>query len=150
IALGRQLFLIRPFVPDDLPANWEDLLTTWVRGVDVDQIGAANVRVIEDAFTYRLVWALEALRTRRAALGWTSEHIEGGASAVLEAGVPQLMMAMLIRSGLPSRRAAIEAIRQTKPFFLDASEMQQWLESNEVIALTDAGGWPTPATAAIW
>lgn len=148
--LGRQLFQIRPFVPDDLPDNWEMLLAWWVRGIDVEQIGAENMRIIEDAFTYRLVWGLEALRTRRAALGLTSEGIEGGASAVLETGVPQLMMAMLIRSGLPSRRAAIEAIRQTQPFFFDVPDMQQWLESNEIVVLTVAGSWPTSATASIW
>jgi hypothetical protein len=148
--LGRHLFEIRPFAPDSLPESWEALLGAWVRGVDVEQIGAENMRIIEDAFAYRLVWGLEALRARRAALGWTSEIIEGGASAVLETGVPQLMMAMLIRSGLPSRRAAIEAIRQTQPFFFDGSGMQQWLESNQIVALTDAGEWPTPATASIW
>ena len=148
--LGRQLFQIRPFVPDNLPENWEELLRAWVSGVDVDQIGAENMKVIEDAFTYQLVWGLEALRARRAALGWVSEIPGGGASAVLETGVPRLMMVMLIRSGLPSRRAAIEAIRQTQPSFVDGPGMQQWLEGNQIAALTDTGEWPTAATASIW
>jgi hypothetical protein len=28
--------------------------------------------------------------------------------------------------------------------------MRAWLESNEIAALTDAGDWPSPATAPLW
>jgi hypothetical protein len=28
--------------------------------------------------------------------------------------------------------------------------MRAWLESDEITAFTDAGDWPTPATAALW
>jgi len=59
--LGRHLFEIRPFVPDTLPANWEEFLGAWVRGVGVDEIGTENIRIVEDAFVYRLVWGIEAL-----------------------------------------------------------------------------------------
>jgi hypothetical protein len=52
------------------------------------------MRIVEDAFTYRLVWALEAIRTRRMSLGWSPETIAGGAAATLETGVPQFMMAI--------------------------------------------------------
>jgi hypothetical protein len=60
------------------------------------------------------------------------------------------MMAMLIRAGLPSRRAAMVAVQQGNPIFVDSAGMRQWLESNEIAALTDAGNWPTPDTAALW
>ncbi|MGL3105932.1 hypothetical protein [Bradyrhizobium sp. BR 1432] len=59
-------------------------------------------------------------------------------------------MAMLVRAGLPSRIAAREAIEQTQPIFSNLSEMNSWLESNEVIALTDQPNFPTPETSAIW
>jgi hypothetical protein len=35
------------------------------------------MRIVEDAFTYWLVWALEAIRTRRMSLGWSPETIAG-------------------------------------------------------------------------
>ncbi|MCY1548815.1 hypothetical protein D9M68_849490 [compost metagenome] len=90
-------------------------------------IGPKNMRIVEDAFAYRLVWALEALRTRRVTLGWSSEIVSGGGAASVETGVPQLMMSMLIRAGLPSRRAAMAAIRTTGTVFVTVSGMREWL-----------------------
>jgi hypothetical protein len=148
--LGEALLAIRPFVPEELPADWKAVLRQWVSGVDVNVIGVTSMRTIEDAFSYRLVWALEALRTRRVTLGFDSDLIEGGAAASLETGVPSVSMSLLIRSGLPSRTAAIAAVQETEASFLDGSSMVEWLRSNEIVALTDAGGWPSDATASLW
>ena len=151
--LAERLLVIRPFIPDKknvLPPNWRILLKQWVSGVDVNCLGADNMRIIEDAFMYRLVWALEAIRTRRMSLGWTPESTVGGAAATLETGVPQFMMAMLIRAGLPSRRAAMTAVRDGSASFVTPAEMRDWLDSNEVSAFTDLGDWPTADTAALW
>jgi len=60
------------------------------------------------------------------------------------------MMSMLIRAGLPSRRAAMVAIEDAKPIFVTPAEMRAWLESAEITAYTDAGDWPTLDTAALW
>jgi len=108
------------------------------------------MRIVEDAFSYRLVWALEALRVRRVMMGWSPDIIAGGGAAALETGVPQLMMSMLIRAGLPSRRAAIAAVAQGNPFFLDGRSMREWIESEEVASLTATGTWPTIHTAPLW
>lgn len=151
--LGERLLFIRPFIPDranSLPANWKTILQNWVSGDEVSKIGPPNMRVVEEAFTYRLVWALEAVRTRRMSLGWSPDTVVGGAAAVVETGVPQFMMAMLIRAGLPSRRAAMAAIQDAKPIFVTPAEMRAWLESDEITAYTDRGDWPTPDTAALW
>jgi hypothetical protein len=121
-----------------------------VSGEDVAKIGPQNMRAVEEAFTYRLVWALEAVRTRRMSLGWSPETVAGSAAAVIETGVPQFMMAMLIRAGLPSRRAAMAAVEDAKPVFVTPAEMRAWLESDEITAYTDACDWPTPDTAALW
>jgi hypothetical protein len=80
------------------------------------------MRAVEDAFTYRLVWALEAVRTRRMSFGWSPDTVAGGAAAAVETGVPQFMMAMLIRAGLPSRRAAMAAIEDAEPLFVTPAE----------------------------
>ena len=122
----------------------------WVSGTEVGVIGPQNMKVVEEALTYRLVWALEAIRTRRVTLGWSPKTISGGAAAALETGVPQFMMSMLIRAGLPSRRAAMAAIESAKPVFVTPAEMRTWLESDAVTALTDTGDWPTSDTAALW
>jgi hypothetical protein len=106
--------------------------------------------LVEDTFAYRLVWALEAVRTRRMTLGWSPDIVGGAAAASLETGVPQYAMAMLIRAGLPSRLAAIAAVRETSTAFFDNAGMKGWLESNEVATFTSAGGWPTPETSALW
>jgi len=151
--LAARFLVIRPFVPDKkntLPPDWGHILKEWVSGTDVNVIGAENMRIIEDAFAYRLVWALEALRTRRVTLGWSSEMVSGGGAASLETGVPQLMMSMLIRAGLPSRRAAIAAIRTTGAVFVTGADMRAWLASEEIAELTDAGDFPTPETAVLW
>jgi len=151
--LAERLLAMRPFTPDKknaLPENWKAILRQWVSGAEVSEIGPDNMRVVEEAFTYRLVWALEAIRTRRMTLGWSPDIIPGGGAATLETGVPQFMMSMLIRAGLPSRRAAMAAIQNTNPVFVTQAEMRAWLESDEIIAATDAGDWPTPSTAALW
>lgn len=151
--LGERLLFMRPFIPDKknaLPANWKTILHAWVSGEEVSKIGPQNMGSVEEAFTYRLVWALEAVRTRRMFLGWSPDTAAGGAAAVVETGVPQFMMAMLIRAGLPSRRAAMAAIEDAQPVFVTPAEMRAWLESDEITAYTDAGEWPTPDTAALW
>jgi hypothetical protein len=54
------------------------------------------------------------------------------------------MMSMLVRAGLPSRRAAMAAVQLGDADFLDGAGMREWLESEAIIVLTDAGNWPTP------
>lgn len=152
-SLGERLLFVRPFIPNKANAlleNWKTILHSWVSGEDVSKIGSNNMRMVEEAFTYRLVWALEAIRARRLSQGWVPKIVTGGSAAVLETGVPQFTMAMLIRAGLPSRRAAIAAIEESKPVFSTPAEMRAWLESDEITALTVTHDWPTPDTAALW
>ena len=149
--LAEGLLSMRPFVPEaPLPRNWRRVLFAWLAGEPVHDIGADNVRVIEDAFAYRLVWALEALRMRRMAAGWEPEAVAGGAAACVESGLPSFFMAMLVRAGLPSRAAALAAVEDLEPIFIDNAELVRWLTSDDVAALTDTGEWPTAETASIW
>jgi hypothetical protein len=149
--LAERLLSIRPFVPDEeLPQEWRALLKKWISGIDVEVIGPDNMRVIEEAFAYRLVWGLEAIRMRRAVLGGSSDLLEGVAAASLQTGLPSISMSMLVRAGLPSRRAAIAAIENGNPQFIDLAGMMTWLQSDKIAALTDEGEWPTPETAELW
>jgi hypothetical protein len=150
-AMGKRLFQIPPFVPETtLSDNWVDVLASWIAGADVGDIGLDNMRMVEEAFIYRLVWGAEAIRMRRRAAGGESEYVEGSATACLDAGLPRSNMAMLVRAGLPSRVAAQEAVNQTQPTFGSLSEMNEWLSSNEITALSSDPSFPTAETAEIW
>lgn len=151
IQLGERLLAIRPFAPEDpLPPNWRGLMRAWIRGDDVAAIGIDNMRVVDDAFVYRLTWAIEALRMNRRANGGESELIEGAAAACLETGLPANSMAMLVRAGLPSRVAAKIAIEQMRPIFVTGQEMSLWLRSPEVAARDAQLNWPSAHTSALW
>jgi len=151
VGTAEKLLAIRPFVPNDpLPTGWKKILRKWVSGAGVDTIGTDKMKTVEDAFAYRLVWGLEAIRTRRAAAGWSPDLIAGGGAAAAETGVPNLMMSMLIRAGLPSRQAAIAAVNTGEPGFVDSAGMREWLVGDKIAALSADDQWPTPETAALW
>ncbi|MQR00668.1 DEAD/DEAH box helicase [Glaciimonas soli] len=151
VGLAENLLPIRPFTPDDtLPDNWRELLRWWIHGVDVAEIGLDNMRIIDDTFAYRLVWAIEALRMYRRSHQIESAVIEGSAAACLETGLPRNNMAMLVRTGLPSRVAAKIVVEQLQPQFTNRTEMNQWLGSAEITALSNQQNWPTQETNEIW
>jgi hypothetical protein len=103
--------------------------------------------MIEEAFAYRLVWALEAVRMRRASLGWTADIVSGGAATCVETGLPHMTPAVLVRAGLPSRQTALLAVQGSEAYFFDPPGLREWLSGNLVTAMTDAGDWPSAATA---
>ena len=141
VELAARLMIIRPFALDGgLPAGWQATLRSWVSGAAVALIGPDRMKTVEDAFAYKLVWALEAIRTRRVTQGWEPEIVAGGAAAAIETGVPSLMSAMLIRAGLPSRRAAMAAIQFGDAAFWELDGMKDWLESDEIVAPDRPGG----------
>lgn len=153
VEVGQHVLSIRPFVPDTknaLPDRWDKILRSWVKGVSVNEIGTEKMGVVEDAFCYRLVWALEAVRMRRLTHGWSPDIIPGGGAACLETGVPQFMMAMLIRAGLPSRQAAMLAVRDGQAQFVDGAGMREWLQSKDITEKTKTDTWPSPETAELW
>ncbi len=151
VELANRLLAVRPFALEGgLPVGWQATLRQWISGADVALIGADRMKTVEDAFAYKLVWALEAIRTRRVTQGWEPEIVPGGAAAAVETGVPSFMAAMLIRAGLPSRRAALAAIQAADAAFFDLDGMKLWLESVEIVALTAQAGWPAAGTQDLW
>jgi hypothetical protein len=150
VQLGEPLLKIQPFKPKALSEQWKELLRQWIEGVNIDLIGPSNVPTIEDLFSYRLVWAIEAIRMRRIAAGWEPEWTTGGAAACLENGVPDLMASLLIRSGLPSRRAAMLAISDGNAEFTDRSGMSKWIKSKYIEDSSKRDNWPSSETSAIW
>lgn len=131
VELARRLLVIRPFTPDKanaLSPDWETILKDWVTGVGVSEIGPDHMRVVEDAFSYRLVWALEALRSRRLTLGWSPDIIPGGA-ACLETGSHENLFTVT-----KTRR---KTVRLRALAFLRGEPCRLWLSSDG----EESGNW---------
>ncbi len=123
VNLAQHLLKMKSFLSEsgnDLPVGWENVLRQWLAGQPISEIGGNQTALIEDAFVYRLVWAIEAVRTRRIAHGWDGGDVAnaGMAASCLDTGLPDFRMAMLVRAGLPSRAAAKIVVDQLDPFFL--------------------------------
>jgi hypothetical protein len=151
IKLTERLLVLRPFLPKNtLPTDWKTVLIQWVSGKEVEVLGTNFIPFVEEIFAYKMIWALEALRMRRLSQGWKPTTPAGGAAACLENGVPSFMMAMLIRAGLPSRIAAINAVSEGKGKFSNTSEMYIWLSGKLVRGLNKKANWPTSTTKDMW
>ena len=150
--LGGTLLELSPFRSSSdasLPEGWPTLLSRWIRGDGVDSIGTENMPTVENLFVYRLGWALEVLRTRRAILSGVSPA-SGAAAAALEAGVPSLSAALLVRAGLSSRRAAMAAVRLDNASFDSPQAMRRWLRSPRIRKLGRRDDWPGADLAPAW
>lgn len=155
VTLAEILLTIKPFEPDNsgiLNGNWKQVLSRWIQGDTIADIGANHVDLIEDVFIYRLVWAIEAVRTRRVSTGWEPADgvIPGAAAACLDTGLPDYRMSLLVRSGLPSRNAAISVIKELNPMVFDPADLKDWIGSDEIFQLSLNEEWPTEATSNIW
>lgn len=160
--LAERVFAFYPFTPDRLPANWDDILRAWLFGQPLAALGAAQaseaLQFVEGGLVYRLLWAMEAIRVRAAANGDTvgvfdlllEDHKLGAAVAAVETGTLNRSASILIQAGFNSRLAAIKAVADTAATFTTGQELQQWLNSEAVIAWSALPDWPTAETKAIW
>lgn len=159
-SLAQILFQISPFIPDPLPANWRDILRSWLSGEAIADVAGDDpdvLRFIETGLIYRLPWGMEAIRVRAAACsdqispGFTIDDFETGlAVPAVEVGTLRRSAAILMQAGFTSRLAAIKAVTETGATFEGRQGLQEWLRSEPVTALAAGGNWPTPETAEIW
>ena len=152
VQLASRLLTVSPFAPDALDADWVQVLREWIGGTSLSAIGSEYVGLIEDAFTYRLVWALEAVRVRREAHGWMADDrtIAGAAAACVDTGLPDYRMTLLVRGGLASREAAQIVVYELEPEFFDGDGMRRWLTSDDVAELSEREDWPSVTSASLW
>ena len=153
--LAERLLKVRPFIPDARNAfegDGVEVLRLWIEGASLSSIGPQRVGLIEDAFTFRLVWALEALRVRRLSGGWKPEigTVPGAAAACLDTGLPDYRMTLLVRGGLASREAARIVVSEHNPDFLDGTGMYQWIAGDAVADLSLRDDWPSKSTVFLW
>lgn len=159
-ALAEKLFAIPPFMPDPFPDNWRQVLSLWLGGSPIADIGEGDMtdvlRFIENGMIYRLPWGMEAVRVRAQTHqddigGLTIDDFEVGLSVpAVETGTLNPTAAILMQAGFTSRLAAIKAVADTEAEFSTAHELGAWLRSKTVKALTERDNWPTPASAPLW
>lgn len=160
-AFAELVFEVSPFTPTELLQNWRDILNLWLRGSAIAPAAAGQeneaLQFVEGGLIYRLPWAMEAVRVRAIANGDTigdgitlGDFELGLAVGAVETGTLNRSAALLMRAGFTSRLAAIKAVQDTQAQFTSAAQLRQWLKSEAVIALTQAGDWPTPETARMW
>lgn len=156
VAFAELVFQTAPFrAPRDLPAKWTEALDAWMRGKSsADVISICDddgVDLLQEALTYRLPWAMEAVRVHASAVSCEgADAITGLAALAVEAGSCERSVIVLLRAGLNSREAAFEAVRSTGAAFEDRAGLMMWLGSDEVEALHADETWPTPQSRHAW
>ncbi len=161
-ALAEMVFSIHPFVPDQMPYNWREILHAWLLGEPIAATAAGQatetLQFVEGGLVYRLSWAMEAIRVRASANGDTvgdfgltlDDYELGYAVAAVETGTVNRSAAILIQAGFNSRLAAIKAVTDTGTNFQTGAELRQWLQSEAVVAWSAQSDWPTPETRKMW
>lgn len=146
------VFRIEPFVPGSLPINWKEITQGWVTGLDVAELQGGEIDAndfIQDGISYRLTWAIEAVRARSSAQA-SGLHIGGMLSAALEVGAVTPQEILLLRAGLRSRKAAGLATKSLKPEFATFTRMRRWLLSSDIQATLELEDFPSAETTTEW
>lgn len=161
-SLAERVFAFYPFIPEPLPANWRDVLRTWLLGQPLTALGeelpSEVLQFVEGGLIYRLPWAMEAIRVRASANGDTvgvdglglEDHELGLAVQAVVAGTLSRSASILIQAGFNSRLAAIKAVTDTGASFATGSGLREWVNGGAVADWNAQGDWPTRETRQIW
>lgn len=147
---------VNPFRPRrDLPTNWQAALTAWLEGEPASSIisllGDDGVGFLQETVTYRLPWAMEAVRVQGLAVGTPGAgDLKGQAPMVTESGTSRLSVNALIRCGFRSRQGAQRAAEITSASFADRPGMEAWLLSRDVETRRREPNWPTARSRNEW
>ncbi len=156
IEFARLVFQIEPFKPNaELSSDWEKALNAWLLGspaVEVKELaGIEGVDVLQDAFAYRLPWAIEAVRVHANAVAHEyASGLTGLAAMAVEVGSVNRSVITLLRAGLASREAAYRAVESVGATFGSLDEMNDWLASEKVQQLNLESDWPTAQSRYAW
>lgn len=158
--LAELLFNIPPFIPNNLPNNWREILSSWLKGETLTERGFLDIEevleFVEEGLIYRLPWGLEAIKVRAKS---NEDIIEGHLIddfetsllvPSIENGTLNRSAALLMQAGFNSRKAAIHAVHSTNANFTNTSQLNLWLSSEQVIILTNSNTWPTEETSSLW
>lgn len=147
---------VAPFRPQHpMPDRWKEALGAWIDGhagsTVMNILGNDGADFLHDTISYRLPWAMEAVRVHAIAVGIAgSEDLTGVAAMAVESGSADRSVITLVRSGLRSREAAVEAVKRTDASFKDRTGLEVWLASEEVQLQRHNMNWPTERTHYNW
>ena len=153
---AEMVLRVAPFRPQrPMPDRWKEALGAWVEGHEGSTVmgilGSDGVDFLHDTISYRLPWAMEAVRVHAAAVGILgADELTGVAAMSAESGSADRSVITLIRSGLRSREAAVQAATQTGASFEDRHGLEVWLASEEVQSQEQNVDWPTARTRYTW
>ena len=162
--LAERLFEVEPFVPDPFPEEWREVLDLWLRGESIAVFGAERsdnlLRFVENGLVYKLPWAIDAVRVRARANGDSFDSVDIGLTVddfetglvvpCLETGTLNPCAALLVQAGFSSRLAAIKAVSDTNAEFTNTHELNEWLNSPDVLILSADQSWPTAESRRLW
>ena len=158
VGFAELVFETTPFrPPKPMPSNWKQALQMWIRGelasdvVAITDNKSEGVNLLQEALTYRLPWAMEAVRVHASAIGQEgSQDVSGFGAMAVQAGSANPSVIQLLRSGLSSREAAIAAAVSTAADFDDRGGMFRWLNSEPVLSKYGDETWPTARSRHAW
>ena len=140
-----------------MPPNWRQALQLWIRGQPATDVLAIcdkkseGVDLLQEALTYRLPWAMEAVRVHALAIGHEgSGDVSGLGAMAIQAGSANPSIIQLLSSGLSSREAAITAAESTGADFDSRAGMLRWLNSEPVRSKRGDETWPTARSRHAW
>jgi hypothetical protein len=79
-----------------------------------------------------------------------SDYPHAHAVSSVETGTLSASASLLIQSGFASRLAAIRAVEATSATFDSMAELESWLRSEELAALSKDVTWPTKESHQLW
>ena len=147
---------VPPFAPrKEMSVDWQKGLGLWMRGRPASEVvhvcGESAWDTVQDAFVYRVPWAMEAVRSYGLEVAFeTAANVTGIGALSVESGSLNRSVICMLRAGLGSRNAAIAAAKSTGADFEDESGMKTWLQSATVRARTADLAWPTPGSHLAW
>lgn len=153
---AERIFRVVPFSQrKPLSVKWQEALEAWLLGrtaADVMNIlGEDGESTLQDAFMYRLPWAMEAVRVHAQSTGEPgADELTGIAATATGIGNANISAITLISSGFKSREGARIAVESTGGSFADREGMSQWLASAKVNTLSQDPMWPSLQTRHEW
>lgn len=156
VEFAKWSLAVPPFAPQkEMPVDWQKGLRLWIRGRPAAEVldicGESAWDTVQEAFVYRVPWAMEAVRSYGLEVAFErAKHITGVGALAVESGSLNRSVICMLRAGLGSRNAAIAAAESTGADFEDEGGMRTWLRSATVGAKATDSGWPTPGSHLAW
>ncbi|WP_430454740.1 hypothetical protein [Rhodopirellula europaea] len=135
--LAEILFQIYPFQPT-IPKDWDTetwkaVLDAWISGATLHRVtDSVGIAFVQDALVFRLVWAIEAVRTVLAALSEQAEDVTDSndsrtfVAICMTYGVPSVAAARMLECGMESRLLAIRLAKELDLSFTTRDELILW------------------------